>query len=486
MQKIRAAFVFFILFVSWSCTEEANTPILVSTEDILFVGGDKLRVSGRLLSNREVFADEHGFVFSTDASFSSPILLSLGEKKEPGRFIGEKSGFKIGQTYFVKAFAKVDGQRLEGQTVELKTLTPSIARFSPVYSPAGIELVIEGKNFPEGTQVFFGSQQAQVIKNVFESKITVKIPPAAGQVLVPIKLLIQNKEYTIPTPFEYQAGKYSKVSDFPGNLRIYDISYFSNSSGFHVGLGRIKFGDNYAGFQRFNPATGTWSEVSFSGSKRRFAFASANYLGGGALEPSRDQFVYDRSFWKITGSNFERLGDLPFNSREALAVDWQGSLLLFGGLDGASLVVRAYDPIQRTWSNKINAPIALGRNAAAFARANRVIVLGSNGQVWEYNPPLDSWQLLTTYPGSKGQGYPIAEVIGSKAYLGLYRATQELWELNLETLVWKAKNQIIGFPQSINNGHFQFNGSIYFLRAPEEAVSGSLTMELYKFDPDAI
>ena len=102
MQKIRTAFVFFMLFASWSCTEEESTPVLVSTEDILFVGGDKLRVSGRLLTNREVFADEHGFVFSTDASFSSPILLSLGEKKEPGRFIGEKSGFKIGQTYFVK------------------------------------------------------------------------------------------------------------------------------------------------------------------------------------------------------------------------------------------------------------------------------------------------------------------------------------------------------------------------------------------------
>ncbi len=486
MQKLLAAFIFFMLFASWSCTEEENTPILVSTEDILFVGGDKLRVSGRLLTNREVLADDHGFVFSTDASFSSPILLSLGEKKEPGRFIGEKSGFKIGQSYFVKAFAEVNGQRLEGQAVELKTLTPSIASFSPAYSSAGMEMVIEGKNFPEGTQVFFGSQQAQVIKNVFESKLTVKIPPATGQVLVPIKLLIQNKEYTISTPFEYQAGKYSKVSDFPGSLRIYDNSYFSNSAGFHVGLGKIKLGDNYAVFQRFNPATGTWSEVNFPGNKRRFAFATSNYLGAGALEPARDQFVYDRSFWKINGSTFERLSDLPFNSREALAVDWEGGLLLFGGLDGASLVVRAYDPVQQTWSTKRNAPLALGRNAAAFARATRVIVLGSNGQVWEYNPPLDSWQLLTTYPGNKGQGYPIVEVIGSKAYMGLFRATQELWELNLETLNWKAKNQIIGFPQSINSGHFQFNGSIYFLRAPEESVSGSLPMELYKFDPDAI
>jgi hypothetical protein len=486
MQKLLAALIFSMLLANWSCTQQDDTPILVSTEDVLFVGADKIRLSGRLLTNREVLATDHGFIFSTEASFTSPILLSLGEKNSPGRFIGEQGGFKLGQAYFVKAFAEVDGQRLEGATVQLKTLSPIAASFSPTYGLAGAEMIIEGKNFPVGTKVFFGNQEATVLKNVFESKLTVRIPAATGQVQVPVKLVVQNKEIVLPIPFEYQAGKYTKVSDFPGNLRIYDNSYFSTSSGFHVGLGKIKLGDNYAGFQRFNPGTGTWSEVSFPGNRRRFAFATTNYLGGGALEPARDQFVYDRSFWKINGSSFERLGDLPFNSREALAVDWQGSLLLFGGLDGASLLVRAYDPAQRTWSSRRNAPLSLGRSAAAFVWGARVIILGSNGQVWEYNPPLDSWQLLTTYPGSKGQGYPVAEVIGSKAYLGLFRATQELWELNLETLTWKVKNQIIGLPQSINAGHFQYNGSLYFLRVPEESVAGNLSMELYKFDPDAI
>ena len=486
MQKLRAAFVFLMLFASWSCTEEENTPILVSTEDILFVGGDKIRISGRLLANREVLAEDHGFEFSTQASFANPIIVSLGEKNQPGRFIGEKSGFKLSQTYFVKAFASINGQRLEGKVIELSTLSPAVTSFAPNYGVAGQELVIQGKNFPEGTKVFFGNQEAQVIQNVFESRLTVKIPAPTGQVVVPIKLRVQDKEITISTPFEYQAGKFTKVSDFPGSLRIYDNSYFSNSSGFHVGLGKIKLGDNYASFQRFNPATGTWSEVSFPGNRRRFAFATPNYLGGGALEPARDQFVYDRSLWKINGSTFERLGDLPFNSREALAVEWEGKLLLFGGLDGAGFLVRSYDPQSRTWTNKQNAPVSLSRNGAAFVWNARVMVMASNGQVWEYQPTSDTWQLVTTYPGNKGQGYPVAEVIGKKAYLGLYRATQELWELNLETLTWKAKNQIIGFPQSINSGHFQFNGSIYFLRAPEESVSGSLTMELYKFDPDAI
>jgi hypothetical protein len=486
MQKLLAPLIFSMLLAAWSCTQQEDTPVLVSTEDVLFVGADKIRLTGRLLTNREVLATDHGFVFSTDASFSSPILLSLGEKSSPGRFIGEQSGFKLGQDYFVKAFAEVDGQRLEGATMQLKTLSPTAASFSPTYGMAGEELVIEGKNLPVGTKVFFGNQEATVLNNVFESKLTVRIPGATGQVQVPVKLVVQNKEVVLPIPFEYQAGKYTKVSEIPGGIRLYETSFFTNASGFHVGLGKVRFGDNYAGFQRFNPATGSWSEVSFPGNRRSFAFATNNYLGGGALEPARDQFVYDRSFWRINGSTFERLTDLPFNTRDALAVEWESKLFLFGGLDAASFLVRMYDSQSKTWIVKQNAPVLLGRSSVVFIWEKRIFVLTNSAQLWEYNPLQDRWDLRTNYPGRMGQGYPVAEVIGKKAYLGLFRATQELWELNLETFTWKAKNQIIGFPQSINSGHFQYNGSIYFLRAPEESVSGSLPMELYKFDPDAI
>lgn len=485
MHKLGFTFVF-LLLIFWSCTLEENAPVFVSTEEVLFVGGDKIRLSGRLLTNREVFAKDHGFIFSTTSSFASPITLSLGEKNGPGRFIGEKGGFTIGQTYFVKAFAEVDGQRLEGEVVELKTLSPAVNSFTPSYGIAGGEVVIQGKNFPQGTKVFFGTQEAQVLQNLFESKLTVKIPAPIGQVVVPIKLIVQNKEIVLPTPFEYQAGKFTKVSEFPGGLRIYDNTFFFNQTGFYVGLGKIKLGDNYPNFQRFQPSTGTWSEVSFPGAARRFAFASPNFLGGGALETSRDVYQFDRSFWKINGSSFERLADLPFTSREALAVEVEGKLFLLGGLDGAGQVVRSYDPLLRTWTSKGNAPVALGKTGAALVYKGRILVLASNGQLWEYSPSPDSWKLLTTYPGNKGQGYPMAEVIGNKAYLGLYRATQELWELNLETMVWKTKNQIIGLPQSIHVGYFSYNGSIYFLRAPEESVSAVIPMELFKFDPDAI
>jgi hypothetical protein len=347
-------------------------------------------------------------------------------------------------------------------------------------------MVILGKNFPLGTKVFFGTREAQVTQNLFESKLTLKIPAAAGQVIVPVRLVVQNREIVLPVPFEYQAGKYTKVSEFPGSLRIYDNTFFYNASGFHVGLGKQRLADSYRLFQRFDPASNSWAEVSFPGNPRRFAFASSNYLGGGALEVGRDLFQFERSFFRVSGSNFNRLPDLPFNTREAMAVEWNGKLFLFGGLDGAGSTVREYDPGSGTWSPKRPAPFDMSGTTASFTYGQRIFVLAISGKVWEYLPNQDTWQVGATYPGDKGQGYPMAQVIGKKAYLGLYRRTQEIWELDLETGIWKSKNQIIGLPQSINVGHFQYNGAIYILRSAEESTNGVIPMELYKFEPDAI
>lgn len=486
MRKLLASCIFFMLLAVGSCTQENDTPILVSTEDLLFVGGDKVRISGRLLTNQEVLATDHGFLFSTESSFASAQTLSLGQKNGPGRFIGESTGFKIGQTYFAKAFADINGQRIEGDVVELKTQTPAVTRFSPTYASAGNEMVIEGRNFPEGTKVFFGAQEAQIVQNLFESKLTIRIPAPTGQNIVPVRLVIQDKEIILSQPFEYQAGKFTKVSEFPGQVRLLHNVYFTNSAGFHVGLGRVRLSDSYQKFQRYDPLGNTWSEVNFPGNPTHYAFASSQYLGGGAIEVNRDVFQFERSFYRINGSSFERLPDLPFNTREAMAVDWNGKLFLFGGRDGAGSVVREYDAVRRTWSQKSQAPFDMSGTTAAFKYGERIFVLAASGQVWEYNPNQDSWQLRSTYPGNVGQGYPFAQVIGKKAYMGLYRRTQELWEFDLETGVWKSKNPIIGLPQSINVGHFQFNGAIYILRSAEEMVSGLIPMDLYKFEPDAI
>lgn len=486
MRKLLFLSILCLLWVGWACTDEAETPIIVTTEDALFIGGDKIRISGRLITNREITASDHGFIISETEAFSSPITISLGVKESPGRFIGETSGLKISQNYWVKAFSVVGGEELTGQAVRIQMLTPVVESFAPKFAKVGDNISLIGRNIPVGSKVFFGSQEAQVISNQFESKITVKVPASEGTALVPIRIEVQGKSFQFADQFEYQSGKYTKVSNFPENFRIYNTTFFYNSEGFHVGLGLIRLGGNYTKIKRFNPQSGTWSEVAFPGSPRSYAFATANYLGGGALEADRQIVSLERSFYKVEGSTFTRLPDLPFVSVEQIAVELNGMLYAMGGTLNSTTSVWRFSPSTNTWVQLPNAPISMNSQNPFFTYQNKIYVASSTGDIYEFNPDGNTWTKKTTYPGSLGQGYGIAQVLGTKAYVGLYRRANDLYELDLNTFTWKIKNTIPGLPQSINLGHFEYNGSIYFFRSPEISVFGDLPLELYKFEPNAI
>ena len=98
-----------MLLAGWACTQEEDATIVVTTEEIIFVSGEKVRALGRLITNQPVSTTDHGFQLSISENFTSPIIVSLGVKDGPGRFIGETDGLSINQTYFAKAFAPVDG-----------------------------------------------------------------------------------------------------------------------------------------------------------------------------------------------------------------------------------------------------------------------------------------------------------------------------------------------------------------------------------------
>jgi N-acetylneuraminic acid mutarotase len=209
-------------------------------------------------------------------------------------------------------------------------------------------------------------------------------------------------------------------------------------------------------------------------------------VGGGGIEVDRDVFEYKREFWKINGSNFERLPELPFTSFRSLAFELNGQLFLAGGSGVGTRGIKKFNPATKAWSTLNSAPIDLDYSLAFFLYQNKAYFIANEGNIWEYEPNSDSWKILTTYPSSRGNGFGMAQVLGDKVYIGLYRRTDRLWELDLETLTWKTKNNIPGLPQSVNVGIYTFNGQIYILRAPEVSVGGNLPMELYRFEPDGI
>lgn len=487
MRRLLSLGIFLMLTVGWACTQEEDATTVVTTEEVIFVSGDKVRILGRLITNQPISTSDHGFQISTNENFSSPIIVSLGVKEGPGRFIGEAGQLDAGQDYFVRAFASVGGVDLFGQVLEVTTLTPAIESFSPNFAQVGKEMVITGRNFSAGTKVFFGTQEATVLQNFFESRLRVRIPEAAGEPLVKIRVQVQGEILEFSQPFEYQSGKYTLLGLFPGGQRIYNNVFFSNQSGFFVGLGALRLGaGNFQGFQRFDPQTGAWTAVDFPGESREGAFATSNYLGGGRVEISQGIFEFKRDFWKINGITFTRLPDLPTTSLNSVAFELNGQLYLAGGSGLGTQNIIKYNSATQVWTAQAETPIAISSALSSFVYQNKAYFVASDNNVWEYEPNSDTWRILTSYPGLLDNGFGMAQVIENKVYIGLYRRGEQLWELDLNTLSWKAKNFIPGLPQSINAGYFTFGGQIYILRAPEESIAGSLPMELYRFDPNGI
>lgn len=146
-----------MLLAGWSCTQEGDATTVVATEEVIFVSGDKVRVLGRLITDQPVTTTDHGFQISTAENFPSPIIVSLGVKEGPGRFIGEAEGLDINQIYYVRAFATVGGVDLYGESIEVKTLNPIIESYGPTFSKPGAEIIIQGRNLPGDQGVLWNS-----------------------------------------------------------------------------------------------------------------------------------------------------------------------------------------------------------------------------------------------------------------------------------------------------------------------------------------
>lgn len=484
-QLVVLAALVFLAFLP-SCEEEDPETTILVTEEVLYASGEQVRLLGRLITNQSIAVADHGFYLATNETFSDQIIISLGAKTGPGRFIGESRELKAQQRYFVKAFMDLGSGVEFGNVLELETLAAGLESYSPGFGKPGDEVVILGRNFTQDTRVFFGDQEAQVLENQFESRIRVRVPEAQGASSVTLRVQSQEQNLSFNIPFEYQTGAYVKLADFPDVVRLIDNIHYSRSGMFYLGLGSNRGVSFYEKIQAFDPASGQWSPIDFPGSSRSHGFATSNYLGGGIAEITREPFVFDRSFWRNTPAGFVRLDDLPFDSWESIAVELQNVLYVIGGNEGDGFVIRRYDPMAGTWDFLGNAPAQLSTRNPHFVYQDQLYVITDEGDLIRYNPADRLWQTVSFFPGSQGLGYGFAEVIGSKVYVGGFRRSAEIWELNLENFNWVSKNPIPGSAQGITAGSFTQGGFVYLMRQQDINLAGSFPLELYRLDPNGI
>ena len=164
MYIIRYSFIFLLLSVLLvSCLEEEQLETRVISEQIVFVSGETAIFSGRIVSNGALAIEDHGYELSTTEDFSNPIIISLGEKSIPGRFIAETNQLEVSQSYFCRSFAIENGSTLLGNVLNFSTLKQVLVNFEPRIGRRGQIMRIEGSNLTDDSQVLFNGN---IIPNI--------------------------------------------------------------------------------------------------------------------------------------------------------------------------------------------------------------------------------------------------------------------------------------------------------------------------------
>lgn len=488
MNKVKIRFVLLLILLAGlfvSCREDVDFAPSLLTEEVLYLSGERVRLLGRVITNQVVEASDHGFHVSTSEQFSQPIVISLGERSGPGRFIGESDGLEAGTRYYVRTFLKTSSGEIFGNTITLESLLPGVNTMAPNNGRAGIVVTITGRNLGNDVEVYFGPNKAQVLGIDFETRIRVQVPQATSSAVVPVRVLSQGREMTLGSPFEYTTGKYSIVGNFPFDFRLYDNVSIQDGKDFYVGMGIFALGLSQTltnRFWKYDLDVKTWSEVPFGGDGLFRAFSTGRYFGGGlgnfTIHPSNASL----NFWKIENGNFVKLRDLPSSAYLSASFETPDAVYVMGNGFGTGREILRYDKATDSWTQKMDAPIAINIHTMNFAyQGKQYFVDQASKLVFAYDPVDENWVQVTSYPGNLTKDRGFGLTIDNIAYMGLENRSEQVWELNMQTLNWGLKNDFQGMTQARNVGVFQDSGKIYILRNNEIQVSG--VMQLWLFEP---
>jgi len=469
-------------FLTSSCEEEnLKFEPAVLTEQLLFVSGEQVRLSGRLVANESQNVTEHGFTISADESFSSPLTIALGPRSLPGRFIGEISGLTGGQSYFWKAFIIIDGSLIEGSTYQFSTLLPEITSYSPATAFAGSNIFISGRNFGSDTKVFFDNEEAEILDIDRESVIKARIPPIGNSSIVDIKVVTKSIDLTAEQPFEYVIGKWELIDHFITPYYYSQNISFIDGANFYFGIGYENNLPNETIWKLDIPSM-QWSETSYDKNVLISSFFGPSFLGSGRY----DSGIFSSEFIVFENENFISKNPLPFSLTKGVAFKIGQHIYAMGGNAARNELnydVFKYYAEEDSWEFHTKLGINVTGENPYFIHGSYAYFITSDKFVYRFDPVNITWEKISVFPSNSVEfGNGAYQVIGDFAYIGLFLRDRTIWEYNIPDNSWKPK---IGFPgDSFNKTatSFTYDGTMYVLKNPSE--SSSEGMNIWTFNPD--
>ena len=480
-------FLLLSLLLFSSCEEEIDSKPLVFTEEIIFVSGEILRVTGRIVAVGQIPVTDHGFQVADNEAFSSPESVSLGERSVPGRFIGIFENLHSETDYFVRAFMEVNGELSFGETSEFRSLSSEVFDYTTAEHVVGSSVTISGRNLDSDLEVFFGTKKATIVEFSFEAVVKVTIPaPAPGVFEVPIKVISDGNELILPEIFRYNTGKWTQESVLPESMGVGRNTHFSGNGTFYYGVRYDENASTY--FLNYDLLQKKWSHSNFGGTpvERGITF-EGGYIGGAQDVLSRTSVVNSREFWTVnTNGNFQFEGLTPFSLFNGKAFKVNNTLYVFGGVGNdftPNSIIYTYDFSGGTWVSYDTSPFQITDELASFEHNGLMYFINSDKELWRYDPQLKNWTLISNYPGMMAEEFSpnfllfkdegIGGVIGDFAYVGLANGQRSIWEYDIKNNLWNPKIVAPGTNNVNLIGWYTTSDKLYIIRGTT----------LWEFDP---
>lgn len=482
---ITGIFSLIILLILNSCKEDFDDELAVLSERVLLTGSDKIRFSGRIISILEVDLDDHGFEVSVDEQFSSVQAVSLGEKKANAEFIGEVTGLSAGVNYWWRSYIVVAGVTLYGETRPVTTQETSLLDFQAKIGRAGIIVTLTGRNFPEELSVSFGDEEAVIVKQS-DYFIEVRVPPIASNYLVPLKVETADATLTYAQPFEYVIGKWEALSDFPQVGKAPGAVTLLSGTEVVFGLGSINSSLNstvwISDLNTFN-----WSAFTYPGPAVRDAFHSGKYFGGGLIDfppfPGANIVLSDK-LWSYENGTFTEEATTPFQLYQAVAFDTGTELYVLGGRlanNAPNEEIYKYSIADKSWTYVSDLPFSVYSSQASFYHDGIIYILDAFSDLYRFQISTKTWEYVSTFPENETE-VTESVVLGNKAYIGLAGGRRTMYEFDLSSYTWKAKENV---PVSRNIDSYSAwanDGKLYFLLNTQ--LQGNNQIDLWEFNPE--
>lgn len=125
-----------------------NIPDYILTTNVVTdFGAKRAKFTGSAASNSSDITDLQ-FMYSRSSSFSNPIYVDADISKidalKSGDFSSEVAGLQPGTNYAVRALAKINGNVIYGNTINLKTLPPYSLNMLPAYGTFATSINLGG------------------------------------------------------------------------------------------------------------------------------------------------------------------------------------------------------------------------------------------------------------------------------------------------------------------------------------------------------